>query len=172
MIINPQKSVYQLFTLSTKYHDLIVKIQDQPISRTNEAKYLGLLLDNKLTWAKRSERAAAKAVSRLRLMKTTAITWGESAEVLRTAYTSYIRPVLEYGSSVMVTATDPVLRRLEMVQNKALRVITEGTKSTPILAMQLQDDIESLKTRRERNAITSTSASFDPAMIIGRTLLT
>ncbi|XP_014288910.1 uncharacterized protein [Halyomorpha halys] len=51
----------------------------------------------------------------------------------------------------MVTATDSVLGRLDTVQNKALRIITGAAKSTPILAMQLQAEIESLKDRRQMN---------------------
>ncbi|XP_014281311.1 uncharacterized protein [Halyomorpha halys] len=53
----------------------------------------------------------------------------------------------------MVTATDSVLRRLDIVQNKALRIITGAAKSTPILAMQLQAEIESLKDRRKMNVV-------------------
>nr|XP_014288314.1 uncharacterized protein LOC106688398 [Halyomorpha halys] len=53
----------------------------------------------------------------------------------------------------MVTATDSVLGRLDIVQNKALRIITGAAKSTPIRAMQLQAEIESLKDRRKINSV-------------------
>ncbi|XP_014290538.1 uncharacterized protein [Halyomorpha halys] len=53
----------------------------------------------------------------------------------------------------MVTAIDSVLGRLDIVQNKVLRIITGAAKSTPILAMQLQAEIESLKDRRKMNAV-------------------
>ncbi|XP_014284139.1 uncharacterized protein [Halyomorpha halys] len=154
MIINTLKTVYQLLTLCTKQHELRVNLDNQAISRTHEAKYLGLILDDKLTWAKQCKNAADKGESRLRLMKRiTAMKWGATAEVLRHAYRSYIRPVLEYGSGIMVTATDSVLGRLDIVQNKALRIITGSAKSTLILTMQLQAEIESLKDRRKINAV-------------------
>lgn len=44
-------------------------------------------------------------------------------------------------------------RRLDLAQNKTLRIITGAAKSTTILAMQLQVEIESLKDRQKKNAI-------------------
>lgn len=37
-----------------------------------------------------------------------------------------IRPVLEYGSGVMVTATYSALKCSDLVQNKTLRIITSA----------------------------------------------
>ena len=43
--------------LFTQQHDLKVKFNNQPLSRNNKAKYLTLVLDNKLTLNKYGEYA-------------------------------------------------------------------------------------------------------------------
>ena len=54
-----------------------------------------------------------------------------------TTYKTYTKPVMKYRSEVFVTASDSTLKTLETAQNNALRLITRGVKTTPILALQL-----------------------------------
>ena len=54
-----------------------------------------------------------------------------------TTYKMYIKPVMKYGSEVLITAGSCTLIALETAQNNALRLITGGIKTTPILALQL-----------------------------------
>jgi len=56
---------------------------------------------------------------------------------MNTTYKTYVKPVVKYGSEVLVTASNSTLKALETAQNNALRLITEGVKTTPILALQL-----------------------------------
>jgi len=44
---------------------------------------------------------------------------------------------MKYGSEVFGTASNPTLQALETTQNNALRLITGGMKTTPILALLL-----------------------------------
>jgi len=44
---------------------------------------------------------------------------------------------MKYGSEVLITASGSTLKALETTQNYALRLITRGVKTTPILALQL-----------------------------------
>jgi hypothetical protein len=44
--------------------------------------------------------------------------------------------VMKYGSEVLNTASGSTLKALETTQNNALRLITRGVKTTPILAIQ------------------------------------
>jgi hypothetical protein len=45
-------------------------------------------------------------------------------------------PVITYGSEVLVTANSNNLNRLEIIQNRALRMITGTVKTTPVAALQ------------------------------------
>jgi len=44
---------------------------------------------------------------------------------------------MKYGSEVLITASNSTLQALETTQNNALRLITGGVKTTPILALQM-----------------------------------
>ncbi|GFU35412.1 uncharacterized protein LOC103524116 [Trichonephila clavipes] len=98
---------------------------------TNCATYLGISLDCRITWTKKIAKVVENATSRLSLLKRIAgFKWGSSQSVLTSTFTSYIRPVIDYGSELLVTASDSALSKLDVVQNKALRFITGAATST------------------------------------------
>ncbi|GFS14240.1 hypothetical protein ElyMa_003157800 [Elysia marginata] len=75
--------------------------------------------------------------------------------VLKTVYTGYVRPVLEYGSSAALTTTAKSnQQKVEKVQNQSLRIITGGLKSTPILKMETITGLQSIEERRETKILT------------------
>ncbi|GFY76265.1 uncharacterized protein LOC103524116 [Trichonephila inaurata madagascariensis] len=79
--------------------------------------------------------------------------WGSSQSVLTFTFTSYIRPVIDYGSELLVIASDSALSKLDIVKNKALRFIIGAATSTPIAAMQLQTEISGLSERHQYCAL-------------------
>ncbi|GFY69754.1 hypothetical protein TNIN_256631 [Trichonephila inaurata madagascariensis] len=81
------------------------------------------------------------------------VLWESSQSVLTSTFTSYIRPVIDYGLEFLITATNNALSKLDIVQNKALRFITGAATSTPIAAMQLQTEISSPSERRQYSAL-------------------
>jgi hypothetical protein len=60
MIINTEKTFYQIFTLNRKKPRASLKISNKPTVGTQEAKYLGMYLDEKLTWKNHVERTVTK----------------------------------------------------------------------------------------------------------------
>jgi hypothetical protein len=60
---------------------------------------------------------------------------------------------LEYGNSVLITAPKNHFAKLDRVQNLALRIATSATKSTPVLAMEMQTNTPPLNARRNKAAI-------------------
>jgi len=100
------------------------------------------------------EKAAAKGGKRLNLMKRAAsVKWGANQVVLKLTYETYVRPAMEADSEVYVASAKSVTDPLEVVQNRALRIITGGVKTTPIAAMQMHADILPLAARRDARAI-------------------
>jgi hypothetical protein len=94
-------------------------------------------MDNTLSWKNHVEHIANKANQRLRLIKLLArAAWGSTQETMNTTYKTYIKPVMKYGSEVLIMASGSTLKALETTQNNALRLITGGVKTTPILALQ------------------------------------
>ncbi|GFS25220.1 hypothetical protein ElyMa_007021900 [Elysia marginata] len=74
--------------------------------------------------------------------------------VLKTVYTGYVRPVLEYGSSAWNTTAKSNQQKVEKIQNQSLTIITGGLKSTPILKMETITGLQSLEERRETKILT------------------
>ncbi|GFQ73052.1 uncharacterized protein LOC103524116 [Trichonephila clavata] len=110
--------------------------------RTDCATYLGISLDSRQTWTTHIAKVAENATSELSLLKRIAgVKWGSSKSVLTSTFTPYIRPVIDYDSELLVTVSDSALSKLDIVQNKALRIITGVATSTLITAMQLQTEI-------------------------------
>ncbi|GFY17221.1 uncharacterized protein LOC103524116 [Trichonephila clavipes] len=78
--------------------------------RTDCATYLGISLDSRLIWTKHIAKVVENATSSLSLLKRIAgVKWGSSQSVLTSTFTSYIRPVTDYGSELLVTASDSTL---------------------------------------------------------------
>ncbi|GFW59345.1 uncharacterized protein LOC103524116 [Trichonephila clavipes] len=83
--------------------------------------YLRISLDSRLTWTKHIAKVVENATSRLSLLKRTdGVKWASFQSVLTSTFTSYIRLVINYGSELLVIASDSALSKLEIVQNKAL----------------------------------------------------
>ncbi|GFT49965.1 uncharacterized protein LOC103524116 [Trichonephila clavipes] len=79
--------------------------------------------------------------------------WGSSQSDLISTFTSYIRPVIDYGSELLVTASDGALSKFNIVQNKCLRFITGTATSTPISSIQMQIEISSSSEIRQYSAL-------------------
>ena len=62
--------------------------------------------------------------------------WGTNIKILTQVYTGSVGPHLEYASSAWSTAAKVNTDHLTKVQNAGLRLITGGTKTTPIAAME------------------------------------
>ncbi|GBO26071.1 hypothetical protein AVEN_272902-1 [Araneus ventricosus] len=149
MTVNTDKTVYQLFTLSTKQHLTTVKYKNHDLCRQDCFRYLGITLDNKLSWRRHADENAKKGASRLSLLKRlSGVMWGSSPETLATTYKTYVRPVLDYGGGLLATASDCCGNKVDRVQNKALRLINSAACSTPITALEIQTGIEPMKVRR------------------------
>ncbi|GIY28188.1 hypothetical protein CEXT_299161 [Caerostris extrusa] len=69
MTINFDKTVCQLFTMSTKITDYF---NIQVLSLVDSYRYLGLVLDSKPLWENQSEEMSRKSTDRLKL---SCITW-------------------------------------------------------------------------------------------------
>ena len=78
--------------------------------------------------------------------------WGNSLEIQRTLYIQYTRSCLDYASSSWVPwISDCHMKKLETVQNEALRAMAGLTKTCPNEFLNLETNIEPLRLRYEKN---------------------
>ncbi|GFX84887.1 uncharacterized protein TNCV_4997191 [Trichonephila clavipes] len=151
MEVSVEKTVSQLFALSTKQHFFHLEYKGLPLKQVSLSKYLGVNLDSKLHRGTRIAETSEKGLKRLNVLKRlTATKWGVTQDVLTTVYKTYIHPVLDHDCEVVTLASTTNLGKYDVVQNSAPRIITSGAKSTPIAAMQLQTSIEPLDSHRDK----------------------
>ena len=137
MTISAEKTKYQYFSLRHNSENFRLQIDHKEIEKSSNTKYLGVTLDNKLSWSNHIKNTVERANKRLGLIKRLAgATWGNTQDTLNITYNTYVKPVMRYGSEVLITANKTRLEELEKTQNNALRLISGAVKSTPVAALQ------------------------------------
>lgn len=122
--INENKTVYMLFDRRGEAEDieLDLKLQDAKIKRVSEFKYLGLTLDEGLTWKSHVQNLKQKITPLIYLI-------GRSRKFLpeKTAwmlYYAHIYSHLSYMSMSWANTTTTELKGVQILQNKAIKLIT------------------------------------------------
>ena len=124
------------------------KILDQPSSHP----YLGVQLDNKLNWGEHITNNISKANRILGLLRRNL--WFCPREVKTTAYTTLVRPVLEYASCAWDPYRRGMINKLEGIQRRAARFCTGDYKRESSVTQMLIDlEWDQLEVRRERNRL-------------------
>ncbi|GFU75081.1 uncharacterized protein LOC103524116 [Trichonephila clavipes] len=153
MTVNLKKTTCQFFTLNRQPFSPQLVYNGMPVQQSDVSIYLGCALDNKLKWTKHAELVVSKATKRLSILKRlTGVKWGCNRDTLNTTYKTYIQPVLNYCNEVLISASENVRKLLDTFHNQALRMITGGVKTTPVLAMQLLCDLQPFTNIIEKNA--------------------
>ncbi|XP_064482872.1 uncharacterized protein LOC135395709 [Ornithodoros turicata] len=149
--LNVQKCAVLLFTPSSYPSSPVtidLKVASESIRQTNLLKYLGVWYEGHLDWAHHLEvvsQKATKACSLLYRCSSTRI--GMRRNALLLVYKCYIRPVLEFGCVLFSHLPDYRLRRLFIIERKALRLCLGLPKYTSNQALYCEARILPLKSR-------------------------
>ena len=91
------------------------------IRPTNRAKFLGIELDDKLSFKHHFEALNLKAQKRLNVLRVLSRS-GTEPNILVRLYKIYIRSIIEYGSLSFLAAPKQHAAKLDKIQNEALRI--------------------------------------------------
>jgi hypothetical protein len=79
------------------------------------------MMDTRLSWNAQIQSVQERAVKKLSLMRKLAGTsWGATSKILKQVYIGAIRPIMEYASSVWITASKTPKAKIEKEQNMGL----------------------------------------------------
>lgn len=118
-----------------------------PVAKTTQ--YLGMIIDDKLTWGPHIRHIVSKCQKACNLIRaTTGVWWGSDRRTAMTLYRSLIRTHFDYGHMCYGSASDSTLRKLDVMQYKALRIVTGAFMSTPTNAILVEANEPPLKLRR------------------------
>ena len=127
-------------------HELRVTVDSEPVRQVTSTKTLGLTLDENLTWKNHIEVISKKVSSGIGALKRVLI----DRETAIKVYNGFIEPYFSYCAPVWdgigVTLSD----RLQKLQNRAARVITQSTYD--ISSRDLLDELQwnSLSINRDK----------------------
>lgn len=137
--VSESKSVYCVFSRHNVAHSEKIFLDNFSFPFLKQATYLGILLDKKLTWKPFVEKIANRCTKGLNFLRTiTKAFWGADQSTSLLFYRSYIRSILDYGSTLYGSASKTTLKRLDIIQNKALRNCLGVMSSTPIEALRVE----------------------------------
>ena len=130
---NPIQSAYYLY--------------GHQLKQVTEAKYLGVTLDSKLNFNKHIDAVCKKVNTMLSFIRRNLHT--QLTHVKSQAYRMYIRPILEYSSTVWAPHTKRSIDKLEAVQKRAARyVMNDYSYNSSVSSMIRSLKWNSLSTRR------------------------
>ena len=101
---------------------LEIEAEGVTIKPTLSSRYLGVIFDHKLDWrchVKHIETKAASRISLLRLLSK--LNPNANPNTMLTSYKSLVRSIISYGSPILLLANEKIWKRLQVVQNKALK---------------------------------------------------
>lgn len=156
LILNPSKCEIGFFSNAAKDSTFKPEIRlDGRILTVNpEPVFLGVTYDRSLTFAPHVSKVAARVVTGCRVLGAlSGHEWGWKRRQLRTVYLATSHSRMKYcAASWMPWAADSTLQRLEVAQNRCLRVITGQHSSTPTDSLRIETGIPSVRTLRDRSA--------------------
>lgn len=121
-----------------------------PVASVDEFKYLGLTLDNSLTWRPHISLLKTRCNHALNVLKFVSHSrYGADRKSLLRLYIGLIKPKLDYGSEAFGSACSSLLNSLQTIQNSALRIASGAFRSSPILSLHSDTGIKPLSSFRD-----------------------
>ena len=136
LVVSAQKSAVTLLTSQTQQvgSSPVVTMNGTPLPVERNPKILGVTFDPTLRFHKQIEAIETKAKHRLNIMRLlTGTSWGQHKETLLATYKSLIGSLITYAAPIWFpNASASSRRKLQVIQNDALRVATGCVKMTGV----------------------------------------
>ena len=136
---NIGKTKLMLFTNRRNFSRPNIYLYGERIDYVSEIKYLGVLIDDKLSWLPHIKKTAQKATFTLmQCRKMIGKSWGLKPKINRWLYATLVRPILAYGCLAWIksTLTKSHMIYFVKVQRKACLSILNCMSSTPTDGLQ------------------------------------
>lgn len=131
-----------------------LKLYGNTIPVVKETKFLGLILDSKLTFIPHIKYLKDKCIKAMNLLRVVAHTdWGADSATLLKLYRTHIRSKLDYGCIIYGSARGSYLRPLDSIQNAALRTCLGAFRTSPIASVHVEANEFPIALRRDKLAL-------------------
>ena len=129
-------------------------LHDQKLEKTKFSKYLGVTISEDMKWTQHTDLIASKGHRAVGFLRRNFSACSPKAKA--TTYTTMVRPVLEYASTVWDPSLRKDVQKLEKVQRSASRYVFNNYDRTPGTVTSLLNRLEwdTLEERREMSRLT------------------
>ena len=128
-------------------------IKGQRIPCVQEARFLGLTFDRRLTWVPHLKSLKGKCLEALKIFKALAHTsWGADRKMLLRLYKALILSKISYGCEVYSSALPSRLKMLDSIHHAGIRLATGAFKSSPIQSLLVEAGEMPLELHRQNLA--------------------
>ena len=105
-----------------------IAINDQPIKKVKETETLGMVIDQHLAWSKHVDEKSKKVSSAIGALKR--VRPFITIDVANKIYKAIIQPDIDYCSTVWDGLGSTLLDKIQKLQNRAARVVTQSNYYT------------------------------------------
>ena len=140
LTFNDKKTEVVLFTRKTKGKPLKnIKVNNKPVEYSKGAKYLGVYLDDKLSFRKHIEEKINKCKKHLFALKSIiGKRWGTNPKLMKWAYVGIVRPKLTYACHLWYhKITKSMMEKLTKLNRLACLSIAPVHKSSPTAGLEV-----------------------------------
>ncbi len=124
-------------------------VNNQQIPYKKQAKFLGMILDSKLTWGPHVKDLIKRCRKDLNLMKLISGTcYGADKKALLMVYKALILSKIDYGCMLYHNAAKTTLAKLDVIQNTALKIAMGAYRATRTAALEAEAAVKPLRLRR------------------------
>ena len=150
MLINEKKTKTIIFNYTDNYQFTTrLKIKNHPVEVIDNARLLGTIISNNLTWDLNTGSIVKKANARMVLLRKVA-SFSTPIEDLKTIYILFVRSILEQSATVWHSSlTQENINDLERIQKSAVKVILGENFNTYENGLA-RFNLETLASRREQ----------------------
>ena len=149
LTLNLKKTKYMVFGTRQKLSgidDIKLTTGDGSIDRVDTLRYLAIALDSSLTFQPHLENTYKKACKQLSVVRKVRNCLNKNVSLM--LYKSLILPHLHYRNTIYMCASKEHVDKLQLIQNKACRIIFKVHKRTSIDYMQKHPNLFMVSGRR------------------------
>ncbi len=149
--VSVSKSKYVVFGFKREKQEQGLKIYNIPIERVKSVKFLGVWFEERMTWRVYIDQIVDRCEKVINILRClVGRDWGGDRNTLMMIYRGIIRSNIDYGCMAYGSAAPSVLKKLEVIQAKALRICSGAMRTTPINALLVEMEETTLEFRRTK----------------------
>lgn len=149
--LNISKTKFMIFGAVSNDIDLTLKIDNNDIEKVDQIKYLGVIIDQKLSFKPHCDYIEKKIAKKVNFLRRIRRKIDKNTAIL--LYNSMILPHYDFCSSVLFLMNEGDLNKLQRLQNSALLTILKMRRGTNVASMLSQSGLMSVRQRVNYNVM-------------------